>query len=83
MYGHASASIRQVSAAGSANTAAPVSSATAVVACVSRALGDERVPERVQRRGGQDQRKRDERQGARPPATPRGLTPRAPRTSRR
>ena len=37
MYGQASAPTRQVSAAGTANTAAPTSSATAVVACVSSA----------------------------------------------
>src|SRR4051794_10710478 len=39
MYGQASASTRHVSAAGSANTAAPTTSATAVVACVSPGLG--------------------------------------------
>src|SRR5690349_11374425 len=37
MYGQASASMRHVSAAGIANTSAPKTSATAVVACVSRA----------------------------------------------
>ena len=35
MNGHASASTRQVSAAGMANTTTPVSIATAAVACVS------------------------------------------------
>src|SRR3954451_8073574 len=38
MYGHACASTRHVSAAGTANTAAPTTSATAVVECVSCAL---------------------------------------------